>query len=116
MSTTTLRAVIARHRHIDITTALSAQQTPLDWPADLWEGVQTGQITLRRARAVRAERGERSPEEAGPLVCAECGSGTADAYVVTILDNADPKGTRSELCAACDAALRPGELPVRGYL
>ena len=114
MSTTTLRAVIARHRHIDITTAPNVQQTPPEWPADLWEGIQTGQITLRRARAVRAERGERSPEEAGPRMCAECGSGTADAYVATILDNTDPKGTRSGLCAACDVALRPGEPPARG--
>lgn len=114
MSTTTLRAVIARHRHIDIAAAPSAPQMPTDWPADLWEAVQTGQITLRRAHAVRAERGERSPEEAGPLVCAECGSGSAGVYVVTILDNADPKGTRSELCAACDAALRPGEPLARG--
>jgi hypothetical protein len=41
---------------------------------------------------------------AGPLVCAECGDQDANGYVVTILDTADPKHTRTEVCTDCHAA------------
>lgn len=114
MSTTQTRIVITRHRHIDITATTPPQTRPSAWPADLWEAIQTGQITLRRARAILAARGERTPEDAGPLVCAECGAQDAAAYVVTILDNADPKNTRTEVCTACDATLRATALSPGG--
>lgn len=37
--------------------------------------------------------------------CAECGTTTATTYVVTTLDPEDPS-TRTEICRACDNALR----------
>ena len=42
---------------------------------------------------------------AGPLVCAECGDPDATGYVVTILDTADPKRTRTEVCTDCHAEI-----------
>ncbi|WP_160173262.1 hypothetical protein [Microbacterium sp. CH12i] len=38
---------------------------------------------------------------AGSLTCAECGDQDATGYVVTILDLADPKHTRTEVCTRC---------------
>lgn len=35
------------------------------------------------------------------LFCAECGTTKATTYVVTILDHADPKHTRTEVCLPC---------------
>ncbi|GED40666.1 hypothetical protein F6W69_19020 [Microbacterium oxydans] len=108
MSATTTRVIIARHRHIDIS-ATPPAPIPDGWPADLWEAVTTGQMTPRAARALRAERAARAAEDAGPLVCAECGTTTAAIYIATTLDTSDPKHTRTELCAACDDALRTAE-------
>lgn len=34
--------------------------------------------------------------------CAECGKTGAGTYVVTVLDAADPKHTRTEVCRECD--------------
>jgi len=42
---------------------------------------------------------------AGDLVCAECGTTHSPAYVATILDTADPKHTRTEVCLECHLAL-----------
>lgn len=39
------------------------------------------------------------------FACAECGTTTATTYVVTILDP-DDCSTRTEVCRACDDALR----------
>jgi DNA-directed RNA polymerase subunit RPC12/RpoP len=43
-------------------------------------------------------------------VCAECGTTTATTYVVTTLDTAAPKDTRTEVCRPCDDALRTAHL------
>jgi len=40
-----------------------------------------------------------------PLTCAECGDHNATGYVITILDTADPKHTRTEVCTRCHNAL-----------
>ncbi len=56
------------------------------------------------------------PEHVPPILaysCAECGTETADTYVVTTLDPADPKGTRTEVCRACDDKLRTPQLTDR---
>lgn len=44
----------------------------------------------------------------GRYVCAECSTTTARTYVVTQLDP-DDNGTRTEVCRACDDALRAAQ-------
>ena len=41
----------------------------------------------------------------GSLTCAECGTQDAETYMVTVLDEADPQTTRTEVCAACHKVL-----------
>lgn len=41
-----------------------------------------------------------------PYTCAECGTTTAQTYVVTTLDYNDREGTRTEVCRECDDVLR----------
>lgn len=45
------------------------------------------------------------------FACAECGTTTATTYVVTTLDPEDVKGTRTEVCRACDDKLRANDHP-----
>lgn len=49
------------------------------------------------------------PDEYDPVEhdyrCAECGTGAAHEYVVTILDHVDAKSTRTEVCRDCHGAL-----------
>lgn len=54
------------------------------------------------------------------LTCAECGTTTASAYVVTVLDDSAPDETRTEVCTDCHAALaaapqNPTERPLTPY-
>lgn len=58
------------------------------------------------ARSLMAAADLLAPEVALPYACAECGTRTASTFVVTTLDYADEKGTRTETCRACDDALR----------
>jgi hypothetical protein len=58
--------------------------------------------------------------EDSDLTCAECGTTTASAYVVAILDPANPDETRTEVCTDCHAALAaapqtPAERPLTPY-
>lgn len=43
--------------------------------------------------------------EGSDLTCAECGTTTASAYVVTVLDDTAPDQTRTEVCTHCQAQL-----------
>lgn len=43
--------------------------------------------------------------EDSDLTCADCGSTTASAYVVTILDESAPDETRTEVCTDCQSQI-----------
>jgi DNA-directed RNA polymerase subunit M/transcription elongation factor TFIIS len=44
--------------------------------------------------------------EGGRFTCAECGTTTAQTYVVTTLEHADRWTTQTEVCRSCDNDLR----------
>jgi hypothetical protein len=52
------------------------------------------------------------PEPESQYACAECGTRTAETYVVTTLDLEDPEGTTTEVCLPCHKALTE---PADGY-
>ena len=56
---------------------------------------------LLRAVAHAAYAAGATDPTGGPLTCAECGDQDATGYVVTILDTADPKHTRTEARTRC---------------
>ena len=56
---------------------------------------------LLRAVAHAAYAAGATDLTGGPLTCAECGDQDATGYVVTILNTADPKHTRTEVCTRC---------------
>jgi len=56
---------------------------------------------IRRLAATLPE-----PDAAREFTCAECGTTTARTYVVTTLDYADVRHTRTEVCRACDDEIR----------
>lgn len=46
-------------------------------------------------------------EQGQPFVCAECGTTTADTYVVTFTGQSYDPESRTEVCRRCDTAIQP---------
>lgn len=81
--------------------------------AETWGDLDSGIDQIKARVQVGAEEWDVTiPADAHvtilaePYACAECGTTTAETYVVTTLDYADPEGTRTEVCRDCDDTLR----------